>query len=115
MPRADEHQAASGLADEGHAAQDEGAHEDLAELEVLLHESAQMLTIDDDDGPVAERPRAHEVAARRQHVDLARELPGAVHRDPLLTAVDRAHDVDSALDDHEETGVLLAELEQHLA
>ena len=36
--------------------QDEGAHEDLAELGVPLHERAQMLAIDDDDRPVADAP-----------------------------------------------------------
>src|SRR5437867_4507690 len=60
-------------------------------------------------------PSAHEVPARGQHVDLAREFPGTEHRDPLFTPVDGADDFDGALDDHEEAGVLLAELEQHLA
>ncbi len=112
---ADEDQAAGALGDERHPAQDEGAHEDFAELEVPLHERVQMLAIDDDDRSVAERPAADEGAAGREHVDLARELPGAVHRDLLLAALDRAHDLHGALDDHEEAGVLLPELEQHLA
>src|SRR2546428_590211 len=110
MPRADEHQAAAGLGDERHAPQNEGAHEDLAELEVPLHESAQVLAIDHDDGSVVERPSAHEVPARGQHVDLAREFPGTEHRDPLFTPVDGADDFAGALDDHEEAGVLLVEL-----
>src|SRR5207244_5311249 len=80
-----------------------------------LHEHAQMLAIDDDDRPVAERPPADEGPAGGQHVDLTREFAGTVHGDPLFAAVDRAHDLDGALDDHEEPGVLLAELEQHLA
>src|SRR2546421_1119381 len=112
-------------ADEAHAAiawgtgaappQDEGAHEDFAELEVPLHESAQMLAIDDDDRSVAESPAANEGATRGQHVDLAREFPGTVDRDLLFAAVDRAHDLDGPFDDHEEAGVLLPNLEQHLA
>src|SRR5207247_1129216 len=61
MPRADEHQAAAALGDERHAPQNEGAHEDLAELEVPLHESAHVLAIDHDDGSDVERPSAHEV------------------------------------------------------
>ena len=115
MPRADEDQAAVAVGDERHPPQNEGTHEDLAELEVSLHERAQMLTIDDDDRPVAESPPADDGAARGQHVDLAREFAGAVHHDRLFTTVDRAHDLDGALDDHEEAGVLLPELEQHLA
>src|SRR5258705_2470365 len=115
MPRADEDQAAVAVGDERHPPQNEGAHEDLAELEVSLHERVQMLTIDDDDRPVAESPPEDDGAARGQHVDLAREFAGAVHHDRLFTTVDRAHDLDGALDDHEEAGVLLPELEQHLA
>ena len=115
MPRADEDQPAVAVGDERHPSKNEGAHEDLAELEVPLHERAQMLAIDDDDRPVAERPTADDRASRGQHVDLARELAGTVHRDLLFVAVDRAHDLDGAFDDHEEPGVLLPELEQHLA
>src|SRR5260370_114469 len=95
--------------------QDEGAHEDLAELEVPLHQNTQMLAIDDHDRSVAERPAANEGATRGQHVDLARELAGTVDRDLLFAAIDRAHDLDGALDDHDEARVLLPELEQHLA
>src|SRR6266850_5346261 len=112
---ADEDQAAVAVGDERHPPQDEGAHEDLAELEVPLHESAQMLAIDDDDRSVAESPAADEGAAGGQHVDLAREFPGTVDRDLLLAAVERAHDLDGPFDDDEEAGVLLPRLEQHLA
>ena len=115
MPGADEDQAAVAVGDKGRSPQDEGAHEDLAELEVPLHEHAQMLAIDDDDRPVAESPTADEGAARGEHVDLARELAGPMHGDPLFTAVDRVDDLDGTLDDHEEADVLLPELEEHLA
>lgn len=115
MPGADEDQTAVAVGDERHPPQDEGAHEDLAELEVPLHERAQMLTVDDDDRPIAERPAADDGAACGQHVDLAGELAGTVHRDPLLAAVDRAHDLDGAVDHHEEASILFPQLEQHLA
>src|SRR5205823_9707608 len=52
------------VGDERHPPQDEGAHEDFAELEVPLHESAQMLAIDDDDRSVAESPAANQGATR---------------------------------------------------
>ena len=115
MPGADEHQAAVAVGNERHPPQNEGAHENLAELEVPLDERAQMLAIDDDDRACVESPTADEGAARGEHVDLARELAGAVHRDPLFVPFDRAHDLDGPLDDHEEPGVLLSELEEHLA
>ena len=115
MPGADEDQAAVAVGDERHSPQDEGAHEDLAELEVPLHEHAQMLAIDDDDRSVAESPAANEGATRGQHVDLAREFPGTVDGDLLFAAVGRAHDLNGPFDDHEEAGVLLSNLEQDLA
>ena len=115
MPGTDENQAAVALSDERHPPQNERAHEDLAELEVPLHEGAQMLAVDNDDRPVAERPAPDEGAARGQHVDLARELAGPVDDHDLVVAIDRPHDLHGALEDDEEAGVLLAELEQHLA
>src|SRR2546421_1184924 len=115
MRGADEAHAAIAVGDERHPPQDEGAHEDFAELEVPLHQSAQMVAIDDDDRSVAESPAADEGAAGGQHVDLAREFPGTVDRDLLFAAVERAHDLDGPFDDHEEAGVLFPELEQHLA
>lgn len=114
MPRTDQDQAAVAVGDERHPAQDEGAHEDVAELEVPLHEGAQMLPIDDDDRAVADGPTADDRAARGQHVDLASELAGAVDDDGLFAAVDRTHDRDGALNDHEEAGVLFPQLEQQL-
>src|SRR5258706_337092 len=66
MPGADEDQAADAGGEERPPPQDEGAHEDLAELEVPLHESAQMLAIGDDDRSVAESPAADEGAAGGQ-------------------------------------------------
>ncbi len=115
VSRADEDQAAAPVGDERHSPQNERAHQDLAQLEVPLHERTQMLAIHDDDRPVADGARANQIAACRQHVDLARELARTVHGHPFFTAVERAHDLDGALDDHEEAGVLLAELEEHLA
>ena len=115
MTGADEDQAADAVGDERHPPQDEGAHEDFAELEVPLDESAQMLAIDDDDRSVAESPAANEGATRGQHVDLAREFPGTVDGDLLFAAVGRAHDLNGPFDDHEEAGVLLSNLEQDLA
>ena len=103
------------LGHERHAPQDEGAHEDLAELRVALHERAQVLPIDGDDRAVGGGARAHQAAAGREHVDLAGELAGMVHDDRLLAIADRAHDVDRAREHHEEARVLLADVEEHLS
>ena len=62
------------LGHQRHAPQDEGAHEDLAQLRVALHERAQVVPIDGDDRAVGGGARAHQAAPRREHVDLAGEL-----------------------------------------
>ena len=95
--------------------QDEGAHEDLAQLRVALHEGAQIVPIDGDDRSVARDARPHQAAPRRQHVDLAGELARAVHDDRLLAIADRPHDVDRARQHDEEPRVLVAHVEEHLA
>ena len=45
MTRADEHDVAEPVRDQLHPAQDEGAHEDLAQLAVGLHQRQQVLAI----------------------------------------------------------------------
>ena len=115
MPRSDEHETADAVGDQRDTAQDERAHQDLAQLRVALHEHPQMVPTDDDHRAVGDGAAANKRAARRQHVDLTRELAGTQRRDRLLAAVDGPNDLDGALDHHEEARVLLAELEQPIA
>src|SRR5262249_46149055 len=115
VPGADQDQAAHAVGDQCHSPQNEGPHQDFAELEVSLHERTQMLSIHDDDRSLDGGPRTNEIAARGEHVDLAGELAGTEHPHHVFAAGDGAYDLDAALDDEEEAGVLLAELEQHLA
>ena len=115
MARPEQHHVVAVLGRQRHPPQDEGAHQDLAQLRVALHQRAQVVAIDGDDRAVGGDARAHQAAPRRQHVDLAGELPGAVDDDRLLAIADRPHDLDRARQHHEEARVLLAHLDQHLA
>src|SRR5262249_51129204 len=115
VPGADEDQAAAAVGDESYPPENEGAHEDLAELEVSLYERTQVLAIHDDDRSIDGGARANEIAACGEHVDLTRELAGAEHPHHVFAAGDGAHDLDAALDDEEEAGILLAGLQQHVA
>ena len=82
VARAEQDHVVAVLGHQRHAPQDEGAHQDLAQLRVALHQGAQVVAIDGDDRAVARGARAHQAAPRREHVDLAGELPGAVHDRP---------------------------------
>src|SRR5262249_39836605 len=106
---------AAAVGDESYPPENEGAHEDLAELEVSLYERTQVLAIHDDDRSIDGGARANEIAACGEHVDLTPGLAGAEHPHHVFAAGDGAHDLDAALDDEEEAGILLAELEQHVA
>ena len=95
---------AHAVRDELDAAQDERAHEDLAELGVGLHQRLQGRR-----GP-SRPPRpprrdadAEQRAAARQHVHLAGELAGTVFGDQRLAVLAEPHDLELPLG-HDEEG-----------
>ena len=76
--------------------------------------SRRSCAIDGDDAPASLHPPAHQAAPRREHVDLAGELPGPC----TTTGCSRSptgDDLDRPLEHHEEPRVLLADVEQQLA
>src|SRR5262245_37048305 len=79
VARAEQDHVLAVLRDERHPPEDEGAHQDLAELRVSFHEITQSVSLDRDDRAVASDARAHQAAPGREHVDLAGELPRLVH------------------------------------
>src|SRR5439155_13934572 len=114
MLRSEDHDVADAAGDQLHAPQDEGAHEDRAQLAVGLDEGQQLVATDFDDFAVRSRPDLGEPAAARQHGRLAGKHPGAERDDDLLGGR-WADDVDPAREDDEEPRRLLTRLHQHLA
>ena len=115
MARSEQDHVVAVLGRQRHPPQDEGAHQDLAQLRVALHQRAQVLPIDGDDRAVGGGARAHQAAPGRQHVDLAGELPGVVNHHRLLAIANQPDDLDRPRQHHEESRVLLPHLDQHLA
>ena len=75
MTRPDEHDVADPVRDQLHPTEDEGPHEDLAQLAVGLHEREHVVAIELDHRARLPRAHADEPAATREHGDLAGELP----------------------------------------
>jgi hypothetical protein len=66
MARPDEHHVAEPVRDQLHPAQDEGPHENGAQLAVGLHECQQVLALELDHGASLARADADEPAAARE-------------------------------------------------
>src|SRR2546427_2409903 len=115
MTRPEEHDVADSAGDQLHPSQDEGAHEDFAQLAVGLDERQQVVATDLDDLTDRSCPDLGEPAAARQHGDFARKHPGTERHHKLLAALRPTEDVDATRRDDEETRRLLARLYQHLA
>ncbi len=115
MIRADEHDVAEPVRDQLHAAQDEGAHEDLAQLAVGLHERQQLLAVQLDHLARRADARLDERAPAREHVDLAGELARSVDRDERLGDAGWPDDLDLARRHHEKRHDRRTRLDEHLA
>ena len=113
--RSDQHRVAEAAADQLHPPENERPHQDLAELGVVLHERQHRLAIEHDDLARLADPRAEQRAAPRDHVDLAAELPRAVHGDECLRAAGHPDHLDGALRDHEKRHHVIAGFDQDVA
>ena len=94
MVRPDEHDVAEAVRDELHPPEDEGPHQDLAELGVRLHQRQQLLVIELDDLARRAGARPHQRAAVREHVGLAGELARPMNGDDGLAGIRRLDDLD---------------------
>ncbi len=112
---ADQHDVAEALVDQVDAPQDEGAHQDLAELGVRLHQRKQRITAELHRFARLGDLGAYQRAAPRQQGDLAGELARPERMDQRVALDGRPDDVDPTLQHHEECGVGRAGLEQPLA
>ncbi len=74
IARADEHDVAVAGRQHAHSSQDEGAHEQFAQLGVGLHDCAQSLHVDGDDYATLPDTDAHQARATAQRAQLAAEI-----------------------------------------
>ena len=79
--RADEHQAAELVGDERGATQEEGAHEDVAQLRVGLDHAAERIAVDLEHLAVLAGASPHQALASGQQTGLAGETAAVVHGD----------------------------------
>ncbi len=86
MRRADEHHVTEAAGDQLDPPEYEGPHQDLAELGVGLHQGQQLLTSELDHLARLGHARAYQRAPAGEHVDLSRELAGAVDGDHRFLA-----------------------------
>ena len=98
-----------------HATEDEGAHEQVAELGIALHQPAQPVEVDAEDLARFAHAAAHEVAAACERVDLAGELAGAVDGDEVIAGDAGVDDLEGAGEDDVDALRRLALLEHDLA
>src|SRR6185503_3801642 len=113
--RPDEHDISGPQLDQLDAAEDEGAHQDLAEVGVGLHEGQQMFAIQFDHFARLGGARAEQGAPARQHGGLAAELPGSKDHDETFGVAGWPHNLDFAALDHEERDGLVADLDEHFS
>ena len=103
--RADQHDVADAVRDQLDAAEDERAHQDLAQLGVGLHQASSCSRVElDRPRPARWRARAP-ASGGRDHVRLAGELARPVHGHQRVAQAGRPDDLDlSGSDDEERDG-----------
>ena len=74
MARADEHQVPHVPRNQDHPPQNEGSHEDIAQLAVGLHKSQQLIAVQLNDSAGLARAKSHQYAASEKQVELSGEL-----------------------------------------
>ncbi len=115
MARAEQDDIAALGSDQPHAAQDERAHEDFAQLDIALDEMAQVFAVDGEHLAFFAHARAHHARRTAQGAHLPGKLARRVHHDQLLPGKAGAHDLDAARENDEHRGVALAGLGEDLA
>jgi hypothetical protein len=94
MLRPQDHQVAPTLANQLQPAQDEGAHQDLAQLCVLCHQRPQVLTTEFEKFAVLRYASDHQASVSGNHRHLAGELARLVagnHPFPVERRLDDIH------------------------
>ncbi len=114
--RTDEHDSALTIVQKAHPAQNEGPHEDFAEIRLRRHHVAHVPVQDPDDSSIAQGRRGDEYGTRADVIQFTSELPGPMDGQGFFTAISaRPGDRDLTLDHEKEIGAALAAVKQSLA
>src|ERR1700736_2759213 len=101
MDRSDEHHVSESVRDHLHSAEDEGPHQDLAQLAVGLHQRQQLVAVDLDHLAGLAGDCAVERAPPRKRADLAGELSRSMDRYQLFGIARGAENFYATCDDDE--------------
>ena len=112
MARADEHQVSNAPRNQFHPPQDEGPHEDFAQLAVGLHKSQQLIAVQLNDFAGLARAKSHQYAAPRKQVKLSGELTCPADGYDFLNVARYPDGFYLTCFDHEEMGGFLARFNQ---
>src|SRR5262249_50122841 len=112
--RADEDHVTLTARDEADAAEDEGPHDELAQLRVRLDDGAQRAAGHLEHLAVLGGTPADQAAPPGDHAHLAGELPRSQRDDRVFSAVSREQDLEGPPEDHVEAGAPGPLLEEHL-
>jgi hypothetical protein len=113
--RADDPEALEALVQQQVPPHEKGLDDGLAEIGELVHRPAQLTGAELHDPAVGGGLRGHQRAPAREHVHVAGELAGLVHRDLAGRAARVLDDLDRPLDHDEEAEIAVAFGEQDLA
>ncbi len=116
MTRPDQDRAATGMADDADASQNEGAHDDLADIGFAAHHAAERDRIEPGQTGRHGGFAADQDASRVEQVEFAAELTIPMGgENPLLPVRIVVEDLDRPVQDEIEVGAALPALEQHRA
>ena len=99
MAGADECCIAKALRQQFHAPKNEGAHQDLAQLRVRLHQGKEIFAGDLDDLPILPCTHAYHCTTPRKNVDFTGELTSPHNQKKRLGCACRPHTLQFACDD----------------
>src|SRR5438876_5743488 len=108
--RAEDQDIAEALVEEHGSAEDEGTHQDRAQLRVGLDEGEQPVSRHLDHLAWRRRANGGERAASSEHIKLAGERAPTIRRDELFTVARCTHDDELSIGDDEERILLLARI-----
>jgi hypothetical protein len=115
MIRPDNDDISESLRNQLHSADNEGPHDDLADLAVGLHQRHQVFAIQLDHFARLTGARSGEHGTARKHVDFAGELTRSVYRDKPLGRTGSQDYLEPTCRDDKERHDMFPRLEEHLA